>query len=52
MTKGASRGRCFQKKADISKPAGDNIKRAKVTPKVKLVGIRVIRADGTIEEIQ
>lgn len=46
MTKGISKGRCFTKKEDI---AGANTATAKA--KAKLVSIKVIRADGTEEEI-
>ena len=49
MTKGASRGRVFTKKGVA--PTSDPML-AKIEPKVELVGIKVIRKDGTVEEIQ
>lgn len=54
MIKGASRGRCFQKKdeSDSPKPKpNDGVKRVKLTPKLKLVSMKVTRADGTVEII-
>jgi len=58
MRPGVSRGRCFVKKEDLNKPtipgvpAPDSVKRVSAKPIVKLVGLRVIRANGDIEDIK
>lgn len=46
--KGATRGRCFVRKEQDNL---DGIKRMTAHPTMKLVKMRVIRTDGTIEEI-
>ena len=54
MIKGAGRGRCFKKKKDIYNPttqSNDWIKLAKAKSLAKLVGIKVIRANGDVEVI-
>lgn len=48
--KGATRGRCFVKKNPELPPDSD-IKKATAKATMKLTKIRVIRKDGTIEEI-
>lgn len=47
MIPGVNRGRCF-----IKEDKESGIIQCKAQPKVSLVGIKVIRANGEIEEIQ
>lgn len=51
MIKGMSHGRCFEKKDQIGKTDDLTATKIKGEPKLELVSIKVIRADGT-EEIQ
>lgn len=53
MLAGVTKGRCFVKKdnTSISKPGSPSVD-ITVEPTLELVGIRVTRADGTVEEIQ
>lgn len=55
MTKGASRGRCFQKKAtdDNNSEVLDSNKpmHTKAQAKVSILSMRVVRKDGSTEEI-
>lgn len=46
----ASRGRIYERKNPIQ-PADDGVKRADAKGILKLTKVRVIRADGSIEEI-
>lgn len=51
MIPGASRGRCFEKRDGSDNSLTGPIK-VNATPKLELVGIRVIRKDGSVEEIK
>lgn len=44
---GASRGRCYVKGEEPSKPP-----EARATASIKLTGIKITRADGNVEEIK
>lgn len=49
--KEAKSGRCWKKKADLAAPI-DGATKIKAEPTVSLVGVTVIRADGSVEEIK
>lgn len=51
MVPGVNRGRCFVKKNGEDTPAG-GVKNTKAKAKAELVGIKIIRADGTKEVIK
>jgi hypothetical protein len=51
MLTGVSRGRCFVKK-ELSTKAPSGAIAISASPKIELVGMKVIRADGSIEEIK